>query len=470
MVQGIKQLFCLIRGEIRPFSVKIAEDSSIADLKDEIYRKCNLDTPKGTSARDLVLLKVNINLGDHTADSLVTFASGEVEGETPREWDTVSGLWEHPPPKNTLHLLVTLPTAASHVPSGGVGTDPLRLTVLPIDGDKCGAPLYIEPHPLTGVDAIHNIIRNALIPIHIGRGCTSYLEILPLEMTPTLDKVKKQDLAALRRAVKRPDEPPEDSRSVSELFSQGNFGGVHFLVWLPAVGFRYPPSIEMGELGWLRKFILRQAFTLTVPTDASSAKTAQRTFKELLKENYRQGNDGRLFDMASGNDLEHGSVIAAHIYQKRWGPLLRQACSLILSDINFVGNGLLLFNPVEKAFDLGRICIEVDSSGWMTFYLLDKTLQGVKLVDEALRLRQKSGRGNCLIKGEQDLRLTFGDLHGREVHLPPQFLTPPSKRLLGLHAAVAWMHRPDDSPVIPIPRYNASGDRIAELCIKRLLQ
>jgi hypothetical protein len=47
---------------------------------------------------------------------------------------------------------------------------------------------------------------------------------------------------------------------------------------------------------------------------------------------------------------------------------------------------LLLYKPVEVAFDQGKICIEVDGVGRMRFALLDQSIRDKKLVDLACEL------------------------------------------------------------------------------------
>jgi hypothetical protein len=59
----------------------------------------------------------------------------------------------------------------------------------------------------------------------------SPLEILPLKTVPTLEYLKGQDLAELRKGARKPDGLAEIP--VGEFFGPQVSGGVHFLVWLP---------------------------------------------------------------------------------------------------------------------------------------------------------------------------------------------------------------------------------------------
>jgi len=62
-----------------------------------------------------------------------------------------------------------------------------------------------------------------------------------------------------------------------------------------------------------------------------------------------------------------------------------------MTDIDDPLNGLLLYKPVEWAFDRAKICVEVKSGDNMTFRLLDEALRNTLLVDQACLLRDERG-------------------------------------------------------------------------------
>jgi HNH endonuclease len=161
----------------------------------------------------------------------------------------------------------------------------------------------------------------------------------------------------------------------------------------------------------------------------------QGKFKRLLKREYHQPEIGNLFDMATGTSLPHGSVVASHIFQHKWEKELSQFTSL--TDIDDPCNGLLLYKPVEWAFDRAKICVEVKSGDKMTFRLLDEDLRDTLLADKACSLRDERGCGNKRLKEEENLRMTFGDLDEQPLKFPEGTVMRPSKRLLGLHAVAA---------------------------------
>lgn len=151
-----------------------------------------------------------------------------------------------------------------------------------------------------------------------------------------------------------------------------------------------------------------------------------------------------LFDMATGMNLRHGSVICAHIFQYRWQGKLSTLSSF--QNINHVRNGLLLYKPVEDAFDRARLCIEVNGQS-MRFRLLDETLRTTKLYDRAIVLRKAAKIKVPPTQVEMELTTTFGDLDGREVCFPEGCSNRPSKRLLALHARAALLYAKARYPV-----------------------
>jgi hypothetical protein len=82
-------------------------------------------------------------------------------------------------------------------------------------------------------------------------------------------------------------------------------------------------------------------------------------------------------------ELSRKVVIGAHIFKHEWNILSR---FVGLDDIDDKGNCILLFAPIEKAFDRSEICFLVDAHGKFVLKLLNKNLQGVKLYNVAKSL------------------------------------------------------------------------------------
>jgi hypothetical protein len=191
----------------------------------------------------------------------------------------------------------------------------------------------------------------------------------------------------------------------------------------------------------------------------------QAEFMRLLKCEYHQPEIGNLFDMATGTFLPHGSVIASHIFQHKWKKELPQLTSI--TDINDPCNGLLLYKPVEWAFDRAKICVEVKSGDKMTFRLLDEDLRDTLLVDKACHLRDERKGGKKPPKGEENLRMTFGDLDEQPLKFPEGTVMRPSKRLLGLHAVAARKTAQAREPLRRIEEvaYDTSDDETTQNAI-----
>jgi hypothetical protein len=65
----------------------------------------------------------------------------------------------------------------------------------------------------------------------IGPDLHSPLDILPMQNMPTLDDLKKQDIAGLRTEAHQPNDLPVDT--VLNFFGAQDLDKIHFLVWLP---------------------------------------------------------------------------------------------------------------------------------------------------------------------------------------------------------------------------------------------
>jgi hypothetical protein len=129
-----------------------------------------------------------------------------------------------------------------------------------------------------------------------------------------------------------------------------------------------------------------------------------------------------------------------------------------LDNINDPCNGLLLYKPVEWAFDRAKLCVEI-KDGCMRFLLLDQSLKNMKLTDKAKNLQSNcNNHGNGLIPGEEKIQTTFGDLDRRPLYFPPGSRMRPSTRLLALHAHAAWLETCRSGSKILPPIYNSSED------------
>ena len=205
-------------------------------------------------------------------------------------------------------------------------------------------------------------------------------------------------------------------------------------------------------------------------TTSQGQKNMQNTFKSSLMDSYDQPDDGLIFDMATGRRLPYTLVVAAHIFQHKWQDRLPQL--MLLKNIDDMCNGLLLYKPVEKAFNAAKLCIEVNPEGKMTFRLFDDDFRDLELTEYACQLRKQANCGDWRLKEEEDLHITFGDLDGQEVHFPDGVEMRPSKRLLAIHAVAAHWIAQDKARAlghqISDVRFDTSDDESANVAIKNI--
>jgi hypothetical protein len=228
---------------------------------------------------------------------------------------------------------------------------------------------------------------------------------------------------------------------------------------------RFPPDVS----DWFISDSLRELLNFEDASLASQGREeSQPAFKRSLKEVYDQLQDGMLFDMATGMRLPHATVIAAHIYQHKWRNQLKRFTTL--TNIDDVRNGLLLYKPVEWAFDRAKMCVEVKPPNEMTFLLLDEDLRNVELADKACELRRNSGRGDLRNIEEVELHTTFGDLDRQPLKFPHGVVMRPLKRLLGWHAVAArWTAQANSPHDIGDVACDTSGDETTERSIRNCL-
>jgi hypothetical protein len=173
-------------------------------------------------------------------------------------------------------------------------------------------------------------------------------------------------------------------------------------------------------LGWLTGINVMQILDFENITAASGNRDGTAlSFKSLLKCEYGQPEWGDLFDMATGNIFDT-VVWWWHIFSSTGGG------SSLLKGIDDTCKGLLLYKPVEWAFDCTKLCIEVNSVNRMTFCLLDQDLHYVKLACKACSLSVAAKHNGELVGRENNLQTTFGDLDGQDMQFPTGSVRQPS--------------------------------------------
>ncbi|KAF8340993.1 hypothetical protein F5887DRAFT_1224859 [Amanita rubescens] len=107
MLLPIRTFHCLIKGDNCVFKVEIAANKEISDLKEKI-REEGIGDSHPILAKDLTLLKVDIDLNVHTRDSLSQLAINS-DGIRMLDWMQVSEVWREQPAFRKLHIIVKLP-------------------------------------------------------------------------------------------------------------------------------------------------------------------------------------------------------------------------------------------------------------------------------------------------------------------------------------------------------------------------
>lgn len=164
----------------------------------------------------------------------------------------------------------------------------------------------------------------------------------------------------------------------------------------------------------------------------------------LLKEfriPQRRGAEGTSIQcMLTKSFLPSRVVIASHIVKHSWDGL--GIHSLLGMEVDDVGNGLLLFKPIEWALDNSKVCFTYDERfGDFTMRILDpalkaKTLLSVLEEPPSERLRNSSSdlsSADWKVLRREVKESTFEDLEGHWPQLQPGAKRP-FKRALCFHA------------------------------------
>ena len=130
--------------------------------------------------------------------------------------------------------------------------------------------------------------------------------------------------------------------------------------------------------------------------------------------------------MVLGVRLPSSSVCGAHLFRHRNSDLAEEFVGL--DDINNPRNGLLLFKPIEEAFDNYQLCILCDGEQFIV-HIVDPSIRSAVILENATpqhqievaermltyeELRDLRSRGDHTNAPGIDFELatTFGDLEG----------------------------------------------------------
>ncbi|KAG2451996.1 hypothetical protein HYH02_003038 [Chlamydomonas schloesseri] len=172
-------------------------------------------------------------------------------------------------------------------------------------------------------------------------------------------------------------------------------------------------------------------------TSKASESRKGDSFKKQLQEFYSNSADAQcqLRCMLLNVKLPMTLVTGSHLFKYCWKPHLH--ILLGLSDINDPRNGLLLFKPLEHAFDDSRICFSMEEEAGAPKFrleLLDPSLKDVKLWDYAEQHNHRKGYDEHQI-GSYAAEVTFGELQGKALVF--EDANRPYKRCLQFQAVQA---------------------------------
>ncbi|KAG2789509.1 hypothetical protein Pcac1_g944 [Phytophthora cactorum] len=185
--------------------------------------------------------------------------------------------------------------------------------------------------------------------------------------------------------------------------------------------------------------------------------TASRTqkLKKQLVEKYNcdcgtnQDGDPMLLCMVMNIGLPSTVVIASHIFRREHDRLKSRFVQI--ADIDDVRNGLLLFKPIESAFDDLDIAFLVDKEDQFTLKLFNPNIKSKLLVDSLTQKQWDALGGESVptdwetstspvyapYAPEFNLLTTFGELDGKPLRFPSGSTLRPFRRCLYHQAQLA---------------------------------
>ena len=194
-------------------------------------------------------------------------------------------------------------------------------------------------------------------------------------------------------------------------------------------------------------------------TSSNLGSTRSTKFKEaLLKADGRNPKSELARCYLLDAELPRHLVIGAHLFKHEWADLAKKL--LDIDSVNDVRNGLLLYKPLEWAFDTGRLMV-VAESGEFIVRLLDPAIREVSLHAKAAQMVHKSEEEQktllLMLTRDHPLpekRRTFGELHDTRARLVLPSGFRPWRRCLCFHAHVVrqqalrfqWIATLDDAP------------------------
>ena len=130
----------------------------------------------------------------------------------------------------------------------------------------------------------------------------------------------------------------------------------------------------------------------------TTPRTVQGHFKTTLIDAYRARKNACIYNgerygvlrcMLSGFHLPQAVVIAGHLFKYAWAEFAEAWMGF--KDINDERNGMLLFKPIEYAFDHGQLCFIPNQQGRLACCLLDPALRNTGLLAFLKQMENQAG-------------------------------------------------------------------------------
>ncbi|DBA75364.1 TPA: hypothetical protein ACH3X1_010631 [Trebouxia sp. C0004] len=148
---------------------------------------------------------------------------------------------------------------------------------------------------------------------------------------------------------------------------------------------------------------------------------------------YGKTVQGKLVCMLTSEALPSKTVIAAHLYKSSWAVFVELA--LGFSDIDDVRNGLLLWQPIEHAFDTAQLCFTYDTQ---TNSFVAQVLNSALLTEKLSSYGQRvMGASWAAPSSARAMTLTFADNDKAALSFPSGCEVRPYKRVLCYQAHLA---------------------------------
>ncbi|DBB00070.1 TPA: hypothetical protein ACH3X1_013926 [Trebouxia sp. C0004] len=168
-------------------------------------------------------------------------------------------------------------------------------------------------------------------------------------------------------------------------------------------------------------------------SESKISKSTNRKLKGRLKAAYGKTVQGKLVCMLTSEALPSKTVIAAHLYKSSWAVFVELA--LGFSDIDDVRNGLLLWKPIEHAFDTAQMCFTYDThSNSFVARVLNSALLTEKLSSYGQRVM---GASWAAPSSARAMTLTFADIDKEALSFPLGCEVRPYRRVLCYQARLA---------------------------------